>query len=104
MENCAYFAFMNLVSLTIFADVPLVFQVKTVMHLFQFCTFTPLKVPNVYVCACISKLCNTKVSLIDVEGIVACSNTQGFQHYCALDSYCSLFLVGKFVVFFFFPP
>lgn len=60
---------------------------------FRFCTFTPLNVMNVYMCAYISKLCNTKVSLIDVEGTVVCSNTQGYQHYCALYTYCSLFLV-----------
>lgn len=37
MDNCAYFAFMNLVFLTIFSDgqqhIPLVFQVETVMYL-----------------------------------------------------------------------
>lgn len=107
------FAFTNLVFLTIFADghidVPLVFQVKAVTyfsdsaHLSTRCevTFTPLNVMNVCVCTCISKLCNTEVSLNDVEGTVACSNMQGYQHYCALYSYCSLFLVYKVVGFFF---
>lgn len=89
------FAFTNLIFLTIFADghidVPLVFQVEAVMyfsdsaHLSTGCevTFTPLNVMNVYVCTCISKLCNTEVSL-NVEGTVARSNMQGYQHYCAL--------------------
>lgn len=75
------FAFTNLVFLTIFAyghiDVPLVFLVNTVTyrsdsaHLstHRKVTFTPVNVMSVYVCTCISKLCNTEVSLNDVEGV-----------------------------------
>jgi len=69
-KNCAYLHLRNLVFLTIF-DVPLVFQYfSDSAHLSTRCevTFTLLNVINVYVCTCISKLCNTEVSLNDVEG------------------------------------